>query len=468
MVRFDLTEVVLAADEAGLKRLLDAFDAKPADLRISGDVRQGLLHLLPVALIRKYEALRRPELLELAISFIRAHVGDDDLGADDGSSLHASLATALLLGYQRTGTAGTLEEAIAASRASLAVGTVSGDERAGRLATLARLFALRSAGFNSPGDLNRAVALLEESVAVDDTGAEKSAECWSDLAGALRDKFHRDRDTPALERAITALREAVRLAPRGSALEQVNRINLAGAVRDHALISDNIGELDESITEIETTVQGLPSGDPNLAGYLYSLGMGYLAKYRLEGGADDLRAAQSILRDALSRTGSDQQVHASIAMSLVDALARENGGSAQALRLLDVVSDHSTAAAVVRFDAASTAGRLRLAAGCYRKALPAWGKAVNLLPVVAWRGSRYRDRESTVGQYSGTATTAAACACAAGKTVEAIHMLETGRGILWGHLLEARAGLERVRAVRPDLATKLEAVKAVLDATHHD
>lgn len=467
MAQFDLTDMVLALDDVQLRRLIDALDAEPPDPRFSPDMREAMLVLVPAALLRKYEVSRRADLLGEAISRLRALVSRGGLGDEENSYVDANLATALLLEYQRTGEASTLEEAIAASRASLSFLPLPGDERAGRLFTLAHLLTIRGSNYNSAGDLNRAIEFLEQSVRVDDASAEKLAECWSNLAGALRDKFRRDRDTAALDRAITALREAVRLAPPGSTLEQINKVNLAGAVRDHASATRNIAELDGSISDIEATIQSLPHDDPKLADYLYSLGMGYLTRHRVSGGTDDLRRAQATLHDALEKTGTEQQVYASIAMNLVEAFARDEDRSDQALPLLDTIADYSSAPAGIRFDAARIAGQIRLTTKNYPDALLSWEKAVNLLPVVAWRGSSYPDREAAVGRSSGTATTAAACAIALGRPAHALDMLELGRGVLWSHLLDARADLERVRAVRPDLADKLETARAILDTTHH-
>ena len=68
---------------------------------------------------------------------------------------------------------------------------------------------------------------------------------------------------------------------------------------------------------------------------------------------------------------------------------------------------------------------------------------------------------------AGAARTAAACACDAGEPAEAVSMLETGRGILWSQLMEARAGLDRLAVARPDLAERMAFIRTELDGTQY-
>jgi tetratricopeptide (TPR) repeat protein len=244
-------------------------------------------------------------------------------------------------------------------------------------------------------------------------------------------------------------------------------VNLAGAIRTHAIATGDLTDLDQSIRDIEAIVNGVPHDDPSLRHYLHNLGMGYLVRARRTGGIDDLRRAQSALRDALERTSPEHQKHASIGLNLAEAYSRDAERSEQALDLHDMIVDHPSAPAGVRFEAAETAGYLRLAAGNTRDALLSLSKAVDLLPSVAWRGSTYQDRQTAVGERSGTGAAAAACAIAENDPAAALDLLETGRAILWRQLIEARTDLKRIGLVRPDLADRLEAVQVQLGASHH-
>jgi tetratricopeptide (TPR) repeat protein len=465
MPPFDIGELIMNSDEVGLRRLVDALNADPPDPRIEPE-RGYLLHVLAVAHLQKYEETSRRDFLESALSLLRRSI--DEGGAAEWHSYDvANLATALMLEYQLTGQLSTLEEAIAASRQSVSLDPQTGDERAGRLSTLGHLLEVRATSFNSAGDLDEAIGRLEESVRVPDVSDQKRSECWSNLAGALRDRYERYGNLDALRQAVTALRRSVDAAPDGSQLERDNRVNLAGAIRTHAIATGDLTDLDQSIRDIEAIVNGVPHDDPSLRHYLHNLGMGYLVRARRTGGIDDLRRAQSALRDALERTSPEHQKHASIGLNLAEAYSRDAERSEQALDLHDMIVDHPSAPAGVRFEAAETAGYLRLAAGNTRDALLSLSKAVDLLPSVAWRGSTYQDRQTAVGERSGTGAAAAACAIAENDPAAALDLLETGRAILWRQLIEARTDLKRIGLVRPDLADRLEAVQVQLGASHH-
>ncbi|MGY3521015.1 hypothetical protein ACVMYR_32455 [Micromonospora sp. PTRAS2] len=458
-MRFDLAEVILRLDERHLARLLDTWE-DPADPRLTAEVRKGLLGVLPGPCCRNTVSQDALRYSTERYPFIRTCLAQPDLGADLRSSIRANLVNALLLDYERCGLMEPLEAAITESQALIREDPETGDELAGRLATLAHLNALRAAGFNSPSDLARSIATLKKAVEVPGLGTEKAAECWSNLAGAWRDEYARDRKPDVLLQAITALREAVRRAPPATRLGKINRIDLAGTQRIHAVLAGDLIELTDSISNLRALADEQRSVDPHL---LYNLGLGYRERHRLTGVSADLEEAILALQAAFAGVASGQQLHAAIAMDLATALLQAEGGSEQALGLLDLVADHPAATGVKRFEAATTAAGIRSSADAFGY----WRRAVNLLPILAWRGSRYQDRESAVGRFAGAARTGAACAVASGEVEEAIMMLETGLAVLWSQLLDARADLYRLREVAPGLAARLAAVRAELDRTHH-
>ncbi|WP_406063077.1 hypothetical protein [Micromonospora sp. NBC_00860] len=455
----DLAELVLAASETQLMRLLDSW-ANPTDPRLTSEPREVMAAALPSALLLRYQESGNATLLDRAITFIRGCLHDGGFAADLQSSLRSNLATFLLLVYERTGAAALLQDAIATFQAVVDDGTARGDELAGRLAALGHSYALRADGFNSPDDLDRAITSLHAAVTVPGLSADKAAECWSDLAGAWRDKYARSKDPAALANAVNALRQAVRSATPGTRPELVNRINLAGTMRIHAGLIGDLAELDESIRELLEIAAGPTPDGHHLQ---YNLGRAYLERHKLTGADDDLTEAISALQGALVAADADGQRYARIALDLAGALIRAGNGSGAALRLITIAARHPSATVMTRFEAATAAAQMEAAPA----SLAWWRAAVDLLPVLAWRGSRHRDRQMAIKRSAGAARTAAACASAIGEPAEAVSMLETGRTILWNQLLEARAGLDELAAARPDLAERMIVIRRDLDRTHH-
>ncbi|HEY6737455.1 MAG TPA: CHAT domain-containing protein, partial [Actinopolymorphaceae bacterium] len=86
--------------------------------------------------------------------------------------------------------------------------------------------------------------------------------------------------------------------------------------------------------------------------------------------------------------------------------------------------------------------------------------AVELIPRTAPRHLVPVDQENHLTMVSGLACHAAACALAQGRPRRALELLETGRGVLLGRVLDARAELTELYARQPDLARRFEAVRS--------
>lgn len=90
--------------------------------------------------------------------------------------------------------------------------------------------------------------------------------------------------------------------------------------------------------------------------------------------------------------------------------------------------------------------------------------AVELLPHVSPRSIRHTDKQHMLADYAGLAPLAAAAALNAGKPAEhALRLLELGRGIIAGLLLEMRSDVSELREEFPALADKFIAIRDELD-----
>ncbi|MFS8102107.1 CHAT domain-containing protein [Lentzea alba] len=107
--------------------------------------------------------------------------------------------------------------------------------------------------------------------------------------------------------------------------------------------------------------------------------------------------------------------------------------------------------------AAYEAGR----AGEWQRAAAMLADAVSLLPQLASRHLTRLDQERLLAGCVGLAREACAYAIQAGDPVAALLVLEHGRGILLRQLLEDRDDLSELRRVRPDLAARIDACRAV-------
>jgi hypothetical protein len=112
-------------------------------------------------------------------------------------------------------------------------------------------------------------------------------------------------------------------------------------------------------------------------------------------------------------------------------------------------------------------GWLGAADGDWRTAAQGFGLAVGLFPLISPRHFGRDDQEHRLQAFAGLASDAAACMLAASDragVLEAITLLEQGRGVLVGHLLGDSADLTRVRAVAPQLAAEFEQLRDEFDS----
>ena len=98
------------------------------------------------------------------------------------------------------------------------------------------------------------------------------------------------------------------------------------------------------------------------------------------------------------------------------------------------------------------------------EAAQGYAEAVKLLPIVAWHGLNRTTREEQLAQWDSLAVDAAACTVLDGRPEIACELLEQGRSILWSQALNLRTDLGRLMKEAPQLANRLEKVRAVLDS----
>ncbi|MEV5969643.1 CHAT domain-containing protein [Streptomyces sp. NPDC051921] len=90
--------------------------------------------------------------------------------------------------------------------------------------------------------------------------------------------------------------------------------------------------------------------------------------------------------------------------------------------------------------------------------------AVELLPLVLWRGVAHHDQRSYLSELDELAVDAAAAAVGAGRPERAVELLERGRTVMWSQLLDLRTTeLSRLRNEDPDTFARLDAIRGELD-----
>ena len=397
--------------------------------------------------------------------------GPPELAGDDPGEVlrHTGVMREQLEAYEKTGDPGRLDQVCAYGRTLLAglpaedrwmVGTVLGPALMRRFEEHGR-----------PEDLDEAVELLREAMARPAFDPDHLAGDAVNLAAALANRFLRDRDSADLDEAVALARRAVesvrpedvrrggylstlgttlayrfqhtgrradldesidigtkvRSAARTPDAERHANANLGNRLRTRFHLGNDPADLDRAITLLSAAAE---PGDPWSK---VNLGLA-----RADRG--DLAEAADLFRSVVAATSAQSTVQGAARLGLADALAGL-GRFDEAVVALDGRLPEQT---FERMDALVLLGRLHAqqaahGSGDWSRASETYAQAIAHLPVIVSGGLPAGDRDRLISRWWDVACDAAAAAVAAGAVERAVEMLDHGRSLWWGQVLDARA-----------------------------
>ncbi|MET9644375.1 CHAT domain-containing protein [Streptomyces syringium] len=343
------------------------------------------------------------------------------------SVIHTQVHTALArkgrpIPQQRNRNAGALI-AFARNRAHLPAGAdppVEPPEDTARLKSLAGLadaLRLEAQSTGSPAALDDAIALCRQAVAGSRPDSADHAVYLAGLGDALRLKSETAGDREALLESVTVLRDAVTAAPEGSPHRAICLTALGNALRLRAHATGDSGALSEAVENLRAAVEASGPRPLDQAASLLSLGGTLWGAAQTDGGSTALDGALAAWEHA---------------------------------------SRIEQAPARLRIEAAGRSGRAAIERGEIARGDAGLTLAVSLLPELASWHIDLIDRERLLSDFLGLASDAAACKLMLDEPTAALHILERGRGVLFGKLLELRPDLGALRSAAPELATEFE------------
>lgn len=428
-----------------------------------------------------------------------AEIGDDI----EEFARHTATLSMLLDQYERTREPELLERICADGRALLQVPAI-GDERwlVGR--TLGPALMRRFETTGDSADLDEAIELLHE-IVVEEPVLRPSylAGDLMNLAAALINRFLRDRDGADLDQAITHCRRSVELTDDDRP-EFVHSLNTLGTALIYRF--EHHGrrfDLDEAI-ELGKTALARSTTQPEIAHAHSNLGNRLLERFRLDRDPADLDTAVDHLRTALdsydepsylltlalclhergSHNGDrgDLQEALDHFRTLLGSLPERAplrqtarlgsaqtlsslGDTEQAMAVLTEFVRHDRGSSFERMDALVLLARLhakRAVDGLddWRSVARAFAGAQEQLQLTIWRGLRAPDRRRLLTRWPAIANDGAAAALSAGEPEWAVEMLDHGRFLWWGQVLDTRTDLSALQAAHPELADRLAALRA--------
>jgi len=386
--------------------------------------RPAFLSNLAGTLTDVFEVFGRLSDLEESIAQVREALNLASPGSADWASYQHTLGNALRRRYDRLVEIADLDESIVRSRAAVDALPSGHPSLASFESTLSARLRVRSERLGTPSDLDEAISIGRRAVGSIPLTHPGRAECLSTLFGALRARFEHAGSPADLDEAISVGRQAVDITPAGEAGLPRRLSNLATGLWIRFTRTGDDPDLEEALELGRQALQITPAGHPDRAGFLYAQGRMLRVRFDNRGLAQDAAAAIQSWREATRA----QAAHT-----------------------------HSRVEAGVHW------GRLAAAMGNWPEAVRGYAAAVDLVPLLAWRGAGRDSREHMLADWPTLACDAAASAIQAHQPQLGLRLLEQGRGVLWSDLLEIRADLAALHDVADDLATRLEACRAMLD-----
>jgi hypothetical protein len=351
----------------------------------------------------------------------------------------SNLGIALQMRFQRTGDLADIDGAIQAGRA--AVAAAGNDRERGRnLNNLSASLQIRFTRTRNAGDLNAAVAASQDAVTLlNPSGSPDRAAALSVLTLALDAQVEAAGDRPELaqdspEKAVAAAREAVASTPATHVRRPGRLLNLGVALYTRYTRTGNLPDADEAIQSVRAALQLMPSGHPDRATCLASLGQFLQARSAASPG--DGTYELGLLAEAFAAWREGSGLQAAPARTRLICAARWAFAASEAGLVAEAEEGHEV--------------------------------AVGLLPLMAWRGLDRVTQESHLAQWGLLTTDAAAWAITAGHPQHAVELLEQGRSILWSQLLQTRDEVDDLRTADPALALRLDSIRASLDGRDTD
>ena len=418
--RFERTGVDADLDEA-VRVGREAVGAIPAD----HPDRAHNLSSLSVALLKRFERMGTDADLEEAVEVGREAVDATPAGHPDRGMYLANLGAVLRTRFERTGASADLDEVVRIRREAVAATPADDPKHAGMLSALGVDLRARFRRTGADADLDEAVRVGREAVAGTSTDHPDRAKWLAGLGNTLQSRFERSGADTDLDEAVEVRRQAVDATPTDHPDRARYLSNLGGALQTRFGRTGTGAELDEAVLLGREAVNAIPEGHPDRAGMLSNLSVALRLRFERTGDDADLDEALGKWAQACSSTLAPVTTRLIAGRGWAQATAQWRGPAA---------------------------------------AVEAYTEAVNLLPLLAWRGIAQQDQQHLLQVHAASlARDGAACAIAAGRLNLAVELLEQGRGVFWSQLLDGRTDLTELQQVAPHLARQLLHCRAVLE-----
>ncbi|KAG8739529.1 hypothetical protein FRC10_005477 [Ceratobasidium sp. 414] len=379
-----------------------------------------------------------------------------------GRPLHlAALGASYKARFEHTGQLKDLDAAINAQAEAIA-GTSDNDiHRPPMHNGLAQSYDYRFRRLGDLEDIDKAIH--HHSLAANLTPEDHINKFWylTYLGNSMKRRFRTLQNLSDIDAAIQNQEHAISLVPSKHAAKVDCFENLGNSYGCRFNLLKNLKDIDQAITCHSYAVLFTGEEDSKVAQRLSNLSMSYTSRFNYSGDREDIDMSIHCQAEAVALTPQDHIRRPTSLGRLAElywSVYRHFGG----LDSIDKSLRHFKQAALRsigdpkhQFQAARSWATLAASHSQFDP-LPAYTRAMELVPQVAWLGAEVEQRYERIVSMGAISVEAAAVACSMGEHDLALEWMEAGRSIVWRQMLQLRTPFDDVAAVNPVLAEKMK------------
>ncbi|KUL81895.1 hypothetical protein ZTR_09527 [Talaromyces verruculosus] len=405
---------------------------------------------------------------------IRIAPGDDQFRAMYLNNLGMHLGDR----HSRTGSMADLEEAIRVTRQAIDATPNTHPSQGERYNNLGARLENRYIRTGAMTDLEEAIQMTRKAIDTTPDNHPDRAMYLNNLGVSLGHRYSRTGAIADLEEATQVARQAVNATSEDNT-DKVGRLNnLGNQLINQYSRTGVMADLEEAIQLARQIIDATPDNHPDKAGLLNNLGIRLGHRYIRTGATADLEEAAQMARQAIDATPDDHPEKAGRLNNLGDQLMSQYSRTGAMADLEEATSCYNSALCQVTSSVNTRvqAGRhvlINSAKGFnWKQAFEASTLAVSLVPKVIPRALENSDKQHALSQVAGLASDAAAAALNFQQSpLEALKLLEQGRGLLAASADEMRVDILDLQEADPILANKFITIReklqpATMDMAH--
>ncbi|KAK2593841.1 hypothetical protein QQS21_008456 [Conoideocrella luteorostrata] len=400
--------------------------------------------------------------IDKAIQYMREVVDAIPEDRPGRNYLLHSLAIEVFQKYLRTREIDELDEAI--QIAQEAVDATPKDDlfRPALLNNLGIYFNDRHERIGAMGDLEKATQLSREAVEATPKDHPDRALWSSNLGNTLINKYQRTDVISDLDEAINIMRESVNTIPKDHPERTRLLHTLGSGLSQKNFRTEEIGDLKEAIQLAREAITATPKDHPERAIHLTAFGYRLGRKFVKTKVIDHIKEAIQVAREAVEATPKDDSARAYRLNTLGHNLSMigdlEEAVSCHQMALLQS-SSHS----LTRIEGGSKILHLAVKIQDWRQVYNDLSTTIHITSKLIARSLETSDKQYMLGEVAELASRAVAVAFNAAKgLLDALALLEAGRGILATSLQDIRIDVSDLRNKHPSLAEQFVCLRGKL------